>query len=151
MNHSFLHHVGEELRGAWILPEATRAPTSRRTKAFTAILQQHILTGHKTRTSGYTGPEEQTNVCHESSPREFSGRAPPLRIHDQIVLVTTSSRGRCEGPPRMTCCEKQVGCSVSLSFCPRESSENNFHTAHPEWMEYLDGGVLPSFNLFIFH
>lgn len=40
-------------------PEAARAPTSRRTRAFTAILQQHrVLTGHKT--SGYTCIEEQT-------------------------------------------------------------------------------------------
>lgn len=52
--------------------------------------------------------------CYESSPRELSARAPPLRIHDQIVLVTTSSFGRCWVLQRIECCEKQLWCSLIL-------------------------------------
>lgn len=52
--------------------------------------------------------------CYESSPRRFSGSAPPLRIHDSIVFVTTSY-GRFWVPQRITGSGKQLWCSVSVS------------------------------------
>lgn len=113
-------------------PEAARAPTSRRTRAVTAILQQHevLPTFHRHRGADCSGWED---CCYEAAPREFSGRAPPLRIYDPIVLVTTSY-GSVWVLQRITCGGKQVWCSVSFSSSPLDSLENNFHTPHPEWL-----------------
>lgn len=87
--------------------------------------------------------------CYEASPRELSRTAPPLRICDQIVLVTTSSCGRCWVLQRIKCCEKQLWCSLILPT--RITGKQLSHATAGMALNICMPGVLPSFNLFIFH
>lgn len=123
-------------------PEAARAPTSRRSRAFSAILQ--LAQGSCTEGAERIGWDHV--CCYESSPR---GRAPPLRIPDRIVLVTTSSCGRCWVLQRIKRCDKQLWCSLILPT--RITGKQLSHAPSGMALDICMPRVLPSFNLFIFH
>lgn len=123
-------------------PEAARAPTSRRSRAFSAILQQQHRVPARRSGEERVGPR----CCYESSPRGLSGSAPPLRIRDQIVLATTSSYWVLQ---RIKCCEKQLWWSLILPT--RITGKQLSHATSAMALNICMPGLLPSFDLFIFH